>query len=709
MARFVARHWAHRALGGLGLLCALLLVLTSAAGASAFKAIVSPNGSFSTSTLQLEGTTAGPDNCYSTGSGAGGSITVSNTQPCTPGSPIPTGQLSSTASSSATTTLTSVGKLNATSSTVTSSSCGVAELADSESATDWGGTGPNNALNFGGITYQAAGPLGSQAVSLDGSTGWAETTTEYNNPESFTVLAWLRTSYSGALLGFSSEQDPYTPYFSDRLLWVDSTGKLVWGVYDGADDEITSPSAVDTGNWVFAAVTVGAAGVTMYVNGSQVAANSAYTAADNYLGWWTLGWADTSGWSDAPTYSFFTGSLAQVAVIPSQLSAANITTIYGEASAAAYATEINTFSPASYWPLTDSGSVPYPRTVPGTETLADSSGNANTGTASGGVTFGASGPTTLGTSSAISLDGSTGYVETANSYAHPGGFSLVAWFKTTTTSGGTIIGFDSSQNNETGNPNSSDRLLWMDNTGHLVWGVYDNSATDEITTTAAYNTGAWFQVVLEEGTAGAKLYVNDALVISNAAYTAGQNYTGYWHLGWGYEVGWPDLPTSGYLNGSLSEVAVIPTLLTGTTSGTQIYTLYHETTTSALSSYIISLSPSAYWPLQDSATNICGFSEITVQETLGATSTCVYPPEAVGTACPALSSSYLLTGLGTRSSSVVAGSGSPVTITIKMELTVASGDPVWRLHILPDMAFGTSYRSTLWSAGVSYPYASVEM
>ncbi len=520
------------------------------------------------------------------------------------------------------------------------------------------------------------------------------------------MLGWLKTSYSGALVGFSSEQDPYTPYFSDRLLWVDSAGKLVWGVYDGADDEITSPSAVDTGNWVFAAVTVGAAGVTMYVNGSQVAINSAYTAAGNFLGWWSLGWAYTSGWSDVPTDNFFTGSLAEVAVIPSQLSAANITTIYGESSPSAFATEINTFSPASYWPLTDSGSVPYPATVPGTETLADSSGNANTGIASGGVTFGASGPTTLATSSSISLNGSSGYVETTSSYVNPSGFSLVAWFKTTSTLGGTIIGFDSSQNNETGNPNYSDRLLWMDNTGHLVWAVYDNSVTDEITTTAAYNTGAWFQVVVEEGSTGAKLYVNDVLVVSNAAYTAGQSYTGWWHLGWGYEVGWANPPTSSYLNGNLAEVAVIPSLLG---AGTQINTLYHETTLSGLSSYMVSLAPSAYWALQDSASNICGFTEVTVQETSGATSTCVYPPEAVGTACPALSTGYLLSGLGTRSSSVVATSGSPLTITVRMELTVASGDPVWRLHILPDLAFGTSYGSTLWSAGVSYPGASVEM
>jgi hypothetical protein len=263
-----------------------LVLLVGVAGAAVFKAaIVSSNGGFSTATLQLEGTTAGPVNCYSTGSGSGGSVTASNVQPCTSGSPMPTGQLSSTASSTATATLSSMGKVSASSTTVSSASCGVAELADSSSATDWGGTGPNNALTFGGITYQAAGPLSSQAITFDGSTGWAETITEYNNPETFTVLVWFKTSASGSLLGFSSVQDPYTPYFSDRQLWVDSSGKLVWSIYDGANDELTSTSPVDTGSWVFAAVSVGPAGAFLYVNGSQVATNASWTAGDNYLGW----------------------------------------------------------------------------------------------------------------------------------------------------------------------------------------------------------------------------------------------------------------------------------------------------------------------------------------------------------------------------------------------------------------------------------------
>jgi hypothetical protein len=124
---------------------------------------------------------------------------------------------------------------------------------------------------------------------------------------------------------------------------------------------------------------------------------------------------------------------------------------------------------------------------------------------------------------------------------------------------------------------------------------------------------------------------------------------------------------------------------------------------------VLSLSPSAYWALQDSATTICDSTEVTVQETQGASSTCVYPPLAVGTPCPALSSGYLLSGIGTRTNSVAPTAASPVTVTIKMELTVASGDAVWRLHLLPALAFSTKTGSTSWSAGVSYPSASVEM
>jgi hypothetical protein len=435
-----------------------------------------------------------------------------------------------------------------------------------------------------------------------------------------------------------------------------------------------------------------------------VASNATYTTPANYMGWWTIAWASLTGWPDIPSSSslyHFNGSLAQLAIVPSQLTAAQISGLYADNTLSAYSNAVSALAPASYWALNDLGSVPYMGTVPGAQTMVDSSGNANTGTAVGAVALRASGPATMGTSYAISLDGSSGYMGSTTPYSDPEGLSVVAWFKTTTTSGGTIIGFDSSQNNVSSIPNYSDRLLWMDNAGHLVWGVYDNYVTDEITTAAAYNTGAWVMAVAEVGSSGSQLYVNGSRQAHDNSYTAAQSFTGYWHLGWGYEVGWPDGPTSGYLNGSVSEAAVIPSQL----SGAKISTLYGETSTANYATYMASQAPTSYWPLQDLATNICGTSEVTVQQTVGPTNTCLYP--AAAGSCPGPSPTYLVTGLGTRP--VTAPSSStPVTITIVMELSAASSSAVAGLHVMPGIAFAVAGPST-WSSHISYPGGSAEL
>ncbi len=517
---------------------------------------------------------------------------------------------------------------------------------------------------------------------------------------------WLETSSAqGSIVGFANQQDPFTttPTREDRALWVDSTGKLVWAVYDGAYDEITSTAAVDTGAWVFVAASVGPAGTALYVNGAKVASSSAVTVARNYSGWWTMAYEYLSGWSDMPTSNYFKGSISELAVIPAQLTAGQVTTLYGDTTLSSYTTGVSALSPANYWALNDSGSVPYEGAVPGgtaSTALVDASGNANTGTAQGGTTLGASGPSTLG-AGAIALNGSSGYVETASSYANPEGFSLVAWFKTSSAAGGTIMGFGSTQGN--GVPSSYDRLLWVDNSGKLVWGVYTGT-TAEVTSASAYNNGAWHMVVAEIGSSGQQLWVDGAQVAVNASVTSAQSYTGYWHLGWAYVgTAWPDYPTSLYLSGSLSEAAVVPAQLTAA----QVSGLYTAPSTAAFTTEMAQLSPTSYWPLQDSATNVCGTTEVTVQQTVSSTNTCLYPA-AAGT-CAVPSAAHLVTGLGVRTGGTAPTTSTPVTITVVMELSSVSGTGVAGLHILPAISFAIAGPSTSWSAQVAYPAAGAEL
>jgi hypothetical protein len=290
-------------------------------------------------------------------------------------------------------------------------------------------------------------------------------------------------------------------------------------------------------------------------------------------------------------------------------------------------------------------------------------------------------------------------VQTTNAYSNPESFSVVAQFNSSATTGGTILGFTSSQG--IGTPSSSDRLLWLDKSGKLVWGVKNGTAS-EITSPSAYNDGNWHTVVAEIGASGQQLWVDGTEVASTTSVTSAGNYTGYWHLGWGYETGWADAPASAYLNGSLAEVAVLPSQL----SPPQISTLSNAATVAALTLDLGQLSPTSYWPLQDSASNICGTVEVTVQETVGSTNSCVYP--AKSGACGNPSSSNLLPALGVVTMTAPT-SGSPATVKIAMAETAASGTSIAGLQMLPGIAFGTFRSSSQWTAQISYAPASVEL
>ncbi len=273
----------------------------------------------------------------------------------------------------------------------------------------------NTGTPQGGVTIGTSGPttLSANAISLDGSTGWVQTTNSYSGPTTFSIVAWFKSSSSsgGSIAGFTNVQGNSGQSSWDRQLWLDNSGKLVFGVYPGATDEVTSPSAYNNGQWHLAVAVLGASGQQLYVDGTKVVSNSSVTTAQSYTGYWHVGWASESSWPDAPTSSYFNGSLAEAAIVPSQLSAAQITTLYGEASTSAFATYMGGLSPTSYWPM-QQGNVTQTVNKASTTISVTSSVNPSTygqsvmftatvsetapGNATGTVTF-KDGATTLGT------------------------------------------------------------------------------------------------------------------------------------------------------------------------------------------------------------------------------------------------------------------------------------------------------------------------
>lgn len=521
----------------------------------------------------------------------------------------------------------------------------------------------DDATASGGVTSSSSGPLNGAAAYFNGSTGYLQTANAWN-PQTFTEVAWFKSSSSsgGTILGMSDVQGNSGQYYKDRILWLDNSGKVVFGVYPGATDEVTSGSSYNNGQWHFVVASIGSSGQQLWVDNSEVASNGSVTSAQSYNGYWHIGWNSEASWPDAPTSSYFNGSLAGVGVLPSQLSSSQINTLYTSSNITTYGTNVKADSPSAYWALQYAAGN-YP----------DLSGSANNATAYGGVTSSASGPLSSGASA--SFDGSTGYVQTTTSNNWQT-FTAAAWFKTSNGygSGGAILGMADAQGN-TGLLDW-DRIIWMDNSGKIVFGV-NPGAFQMLTSSSSYNDGNWHFVVAELGSSGMQLYVDGTRVGYNASVTSAQNFSGYWHIGWDSLVNWTDPPTSYYLNGSIAGAAIFTTQL----SSTLVSALYNASNFSNYSGTVINDGATAYWPLT-AQPNACSAALVTVSITTGGTTTCVLPPKTSGTACPSASSGGLpLTDLTTAVM--------PTTVTV-----AANGTATLNLNVADNGSLASALSAT---------------
>jgi hypothetical protein len=219
-----------------------------------------------------------------------------------------------------------------------------------------------------------------------------------------------------------------------------------------------------------------------------------------------------------------------------------------------YTSTVLSANPSFFWPLNDTGS-----------TATDASPNGLNGTYTGGTTQGVTGPLTGST--ATSFDGQTGNVYSQTAVNGPQTFSVEGWFKTTTNTGGKLIGFGNSQTGMSGN---YDRHIYMMNDGQLVFGVWNN-ATETVETPNTYNDGQWHYVVATYDGTNLALYVDGELT-GTATSSSAQSYTGYWRVGgdnlngwnldpWGSNSQGTTEPAGYYFNGTIADVAVYPTSL----------------------------------------------------------------------------------------------------------------------------------------------------
>ena len=207
---------------------------------------------------------------------------------------------------------------------------------------------PNAAAFTRGIAGALTTDTPNLAVTLNGTTSCINTTstTTMNAPPQITEVVWFKTTTTngGKLLGFEMPRTGVAIAGSggtyDRHIYMDGAGKVWFGVYNGGYFTISSPTALNDGTWHMAAASMGAGGMSLYVDGTLVGSN-ANSAGEATTGWFRAGCGNLAGWggswtgANSPTTSTsptqdrpFAGSLDEISVWQSVLTGAQIRSMY---------------------------------------------------------------------------------------------------------------------------------------------------------------------------------------------------------------------------------------------------------------------------------------------------------------------------------------------------------------------------------------------
>ncbi|MEH0110276.1 PKD domain-containing protein [Tersicoccus sp. MR15.9] len=199
--------------------------------------------------------------------------------------------------------------------------------ADGTTAADSGPNGNPGVYSGSGLTFGQGGAItgtSNTAVGFDGSSGELGSASTWTNPTTYSLETWFRTgtTVGGKLIGFGSSQSGNSGSY-DRHVYMQDDGRLVFGVWTGQTNTITTPDPLNDNQWHHVVATQGADGMKLYIDG-QLTGTNPQTQAQDYAGYWRVGNDTTWGSSS----SHFNGTLDDVAVYSSVLSAATVGSHY---------------------------------------------------------------------------------------------------------------------------------------------------------------------------------------------------------------------------------------------------------------------------------------------------------------------------------------------------------------------------------------------
>jgi prepilin-type N-terminal cleavage/methylation domain-containing protein len=262
----------------------------------------------------------------------------------------------------------------------------------------------------------------STSALFDGSTGYALNSSVLPITGPFSISAWVNHNGNAWSSSYEMAYSAGLPY-----LGVVNGVPIVSALIGGTQRFTSGPTNVPTTGWHLLTGVWDGTNLAIYLDGALQSTNGPFSGAFAFQNYNFIG-------VHANHAYFFNGSLAQVAVNPSALSAVQILNLYGAGSSgnvATYNTQMSALNPTGWWPLNDPA---------GSTTMSDSSGHGLTATVSGGITLAKPGLAPAANVSWIApaSNGSpiTGYTVTSS----PGGYTCTTSGATSCTVTGLTIG-----------------------------------------------------------------------------------------------------------------------------------------------------------------------------------------------------------------------------------------------------------------------------
>ncbi len=358
-------------------------------------------------------------------------------------------------------------------------------------------------------TADATDIVGEGKLSLDGSGDYVDLSAHVATFNSFsegTITAWVRTTDSGESVIFDMTDNDGSGEVAK--FGIEAGGQLKWLTFNDVGGYVIaySDATVNDGNWHHVAVTVGAGGNTLYIDGAVVSVTysggsssdsdflSAITGADSV----SIGRSEYTG-----STADYSGLVDNVHLYNRVLSLGDIQELMAEAP--------TSYGEIGHWTFDADAT--------------DSSGNNYDGTLTNGATVDTTDTTDQVGVAKLSLDGTNDYVDLSS---HVSNFSslnegtISAWVNTTGTSE-TIFSIS-----DTADANSY-ATLFVGVSGYLTFEVYENGTP----LLAVYNgngdtinDGAWHHVSISMSATGHSLYIDGQLIApGDLIYDTGSSST----------------------------------------------------------------------------------------------------------------------------------------------------------------------------------------